>query len=336
MNEALARRKLLGILSGSWVAQGVYALVKLGVPDLMAAGPVPVAALAHQCGADPRALGRLLRALTMMGLFTQPAPGVYGLTPTTELLRADVPGSVRLNALMQGDQVFRSFAEIMHTMRTGRPAFEAVYGRPFYDYLGEDPEAAAVFHQSMADEQPPAALAACDLSWAKTVVDVGGGNGNLLARLLAEQPDLRAVLLELPEAVLAARSRLTEAGLAERVEFAEGSFFDGVPAGADAYLLARVLHNWNDEHALQVLTRVRAAVPPHGRVVVLEELLPEQETANRPGAGLVDLLMLVTQEGHDRTEAEYRELLVKAEFEIVAVRRADGSPTSGALEARPA
>jgi len=273
--------------------------------------------------------------MTMMGLFTQPAPGVYGLTATTELLRADVPGSVRLNALMQGDQVFRSFAEIMHTMRTGRPAFEAVYGRPFYDYLGEDPEAAAVFHQSMADEQLRELLAAGLPAAPATVVDVGGGNGNLLARLLVEQPDLRAVLSELPEAVLAARSRLTEAGLAERVEFAGGSFFDGVPAGADAYLLARVLHNWNDENALRILARVRAAVPPHGRLVVLEELLPEQETPNRPGAGLVDLLMLVTQEGHDRTEAEYRELLVKAGFEIVAVRRADGSPTSGALEARP-
>ncbi|MEU8004027.1 methyltransferase [Catellatospora sp. NPDC049111] len=330
MNEALARRKLLGILSGSWVAQGVYALVRLGVPDLMADGPVHVGDLAHRCGADPRALGRLLRALALMGLFTRPAPDTYGLTPTTELLRADVPGSVRLNALMQGDEVFRSFAEIMHTLRTGRPAFEAVYGRPFYDYLGDNPEAAAVFNESMGDQRPPEALATCDLSGARIVVDVGGGNGSLLVELLERHPELQGVLLELPDAAAAARAKLAEAGLAGRSACVEGSFFDGVPDGGDVYTLARVLHNWNDDNAIAILRRVHAALPPHGRVIVLEEFLPEEaDPAGRSAAGLVDLLMLVTLEGHDRTENEYRELLGKAGFEIVAAR-------TGVLEARVA
>ncbi|GAB4053700.1 methyltransferase [Catellatospora paridis] len=330
MNEALARRKLLGILSGSWVAQGVYALVRLGVPDLMADGPVHVGDLAHRCGADPRALGRLLRALALMGLFTRPAPDTYGLTPTTELLRADVPGSVRLNALMQGDEVFRSFAEIMHTLRTGRPAFEAVYGRPFYDYLGDNPEAAAVFNESMGDQRPPEALAGCDLSAARIVVDVGGGNGSLLVELLERHPDLQGVLLELPDAAAAARTRLAEAGLAGRSACVEGSFFDGVPDGGDVYTLARVLHNWNDDNAIAILRRVHAVLPPHGRVIVLEEFLPEEaDPAGRSAAGLVDLLMLVTLEGRDRTEHEYRELLGKAGFEIVEAR-------AGVMEARVA
>jgi hypothetical protein len=321
MNEALARRKLLGILSGTWVAQGVYALVKLGVPDLMADGPVHVGQLAHQCGADPRALGRLLRALALMGLFTQPAPDTYGLTPTTELLRADVPGSVRLNALMQGDEVFRSFAEITHTLRTGRPAFEAVYGRPFYDYLNDNPEAAAIFNASMGDQQPPAGLADCDLSWAGTVVDVGGGNGSLLITLLERHPHLHGVLLELTDAAVAARTRLAEAGLGDRSACVEGSFFDGVPPGGDAYTLARVLHNWNDDNAVAILRRVHEVLPPHGRVIVLEEFLPQTlDGAGRSAAGLVDLLMLVTQEGHDRTETEYRELLGKAGFTVLDAR----------------
>ncbi|MEV4412298.1 methyltransferase [Catellatospora sp. NPDC049609] len=331
MNESPARRKLLGILSGTWVAQGVYALVKLGVPDLMADGPVHVGQLAHACGADARALGRLLRALALLGLFTEPAPDTYGLTSTTELLRADVPGSVRLNALMQGDEVFRSFAEIVHTLRTGRPAFEAVYGRPFYDYLGDNPEAAAVFNESMGDQRPPAALTGCDLGWAGTVVDVGGGNGSLLIDVLTRFPQLRGVLMELPDAADAARARLAEAGLAERAECVAGSFFDGVPAGGDAYVLARVLHNWNDDNAVAVLRRVHAVLPPHGRVIVLEDFLPErgEPAPGRSAAGLVDLLMLVTQEGHDRTGSEYRELLVKAGFEVVEAR-------AGALEARAA
>ncbi|BCJ78176.1 methyltransferase [Catellatospora sp. IY07-71] len=330
MNESLARRKLLGILSGTWVAQGVYALVKLGVPDLMAAGPVHVGQLAHDCGADAAALRRLLRALALMGLFTEPEPDTFGLTATTELLRADVPGSVRLNALMQGDEVFRSFAEIVHTVRTGRPAFEAVYGRPFYDYLDDNPTAAAVFNESMGDQRPPDGLAGCDLTWADTVVDVGGGNGSLLIDVLTRHPALRGVLLELPDAAEAARLRLAEAGLAERSACVAGSFFDGVPAGGDAYVLARVLHNWNDDNALAILRQVHAVVPPHGRVIVLEELLPETvPAAGRSAAGLVDLLMLVTLEGRDRTEQEYRELLGKAGFEVVGAR-------PGVLEARAA
>ncbi|GAA1610816.1 methyltransferase [Catellatospora bangladeshensis] len=328
MNESLARRKLLGILSGTWVAQGVYALVKLGVPDLMADGPVHVGQLAHDCGADTAALRRLLRALALMGLFTEPEPDTFGLTPTTELLRADVPGSVRLNALMQGDEVFRSFAEIVHTLRTGRPAFEAVYGRPFYDYLDDNPEAAAVFNESMGDQRPPDGLAECDLTWAGTVVDVGGGNGSLLLDVLTRHPHLRGVLLELPDAAEAARARLAAAGLAERSSCVAGSFFDGVPEGGDAYVLARVLHNWNDDNAVAILRRVHAVLPPHGRVIVLEELLPESApAASRSAAGLVDLLMLVTLEGRDRTEAEYRELLGKAGFEVVESR-------DGVLEAR--
>lgn len=337
--ETLARKKLLGILAGSWVAQGVYALVKLGVPDQLADGPVKVERLAHACQADPRALERLLRALTLLGLFTQPEPGTFGLTPTTDLLRSDVPGSVHLNALMQGDEIFRSFAEIMHTMRTGRPAFEQVYGQPFYAYLDANPQAAHTFNESMGDQRPPAALSTCDLSWAGTVVDIGGGNGGLLIELLGASPQSRGVLLELPDAVRQAQLRLADAGVADRVECVEGTFFDPVPTGGDAYVLSRVLHNWNDENATRILRRVHAAMGPDSRLIVLEELLPpdnEAAGAGRAAAAMVDLLMLVTLEGCDRTEAEYRNLLVKNGFDVIAVRRADGSATNGVLEARRA
>lgn len=328
MSESPARKRLLGILAGSWVAQGLYALVTLGVPEALADGPRPVGQLADECGADAQALERLLRALALMGLFTQPSPGVFGLTSTTELLRGDVPGSVRLNALMQGDEIFRSFAEIMYTMRTGKPAFEKVYGSPFYAYLDANPTAAHTFNESMGDQRPPEALATCDLSTAGHVVDVGGGNGVLLAELLTARPHLRGTLLDLPDACRQARSRLADAGVAERAEVVEGSFFDGVPAGGDVYVLARVLHNWTDERAVDILHRVRAAMTPGARLIVLEELLPEQPTG-RSAAGLVDLLMLVTLEGRDRTAAEYRHLLASAGFTVTDVR-------DGVLEARPA
>lgn len=331
--SSLARRKLLGILSGGWLAQACYAVVKLGVPDLLAAGPRTADDLAAATGADTRALYRLLRALAGAGVLRQTGPRAFALSATGELLRSDAPGSTHLVALMHGEEVFRSFAEIMHTVRSGAPAFEKVYGRPFYDYLDDNPVVARTFNESMGGQPVPAGLSTCDLSGVGTLVDVGGGNGTLLTEALTAHPGLRGVLLERPDAVRAARARLAEAGLGDRVRLVEGSFFDAVPPGGDAYVLARVLHNWNDEHALEILRRVHAAMPPHARLVVLEELLPDAGSTG--GGGLVDLLMLVTLEGFDRTEAEYRELLVKAGFDILTVRHDTGQHASGVIEAMP-
>ena len=336
MSGSMHRRKLLGILSGSWIAQGCYALAKLGVPALLADGPRTADELAAATGADARALHRLLRALALAGLLRQTAPDTYALTATSELLRPDVPDSVHLNALMQGEEVFGSFAEIMYTMRTGRPAFEKVYGRPFYAYLDENPDAAEVFTASMGAQPVPAVLREVDWSGDGGVVDIGGGDGGLLAEILAGDSRLRGVLLERPDAVRAARKRLAGAGLAGRVEFVAGDFFRSVPAGGGVYLLARVLHNWDDEQALAILRRVRQAMATHARLVVVEEFLPEQVPAGGGGRGMVDLLMLVTLGGQDRTGAQYRDLLAGAGFDVLATRPGAGSPEVGLLEARPA
>lgn len=336
MNSVFARRKLLGILSGSWVAQACYAVAKLGLPDAMAAGPRPVAELAAECGADPRALNRLLRAMVSMGLFRQTAPRTYALTSVTELLRSDVPGSLRQMAVLDGEEVFRSFADIAHTVRTGEPAFESLYGEPFYAYLSGRPELAATFAEAMSSAQVSAALGLCDLTGVDRLVDVGGGSGGLLAAALVRYPELRGVLLELPESVRQAKATVTDAGVADRAELVEGDFFAAVPPGGDAYVLARVLHNWTDERAELILRRVRAAMAPGGRLIVLEQLLPEEDTEPGPGKGIVDLLMLVLLEGHDRAEAGYRSLLTRAGFEVRAVRHGTGPDADSMLEAVPA
>jgi hypothetical protein len=313
----LARRKLLGILASTWTAQAIYAVCKLGVPDLVAGGPATASALAAATGADEVALTRLLRALCGAGIFTQPEPGTFALTPSGELLRADVPGSVRLNALMQGDEIFRSFAEIMHTVAGNGPAFEKVYGTGFYDYLAQNPEAASTFVASMADEGVPAGLGELDLSDAETIVDVGGGDGGLLLSALSGHQ--RGILLELGPAVSRARERL--APLGDRVTLVEGSFFDRVPEKGDVYVLCRVLHNWNDENAGRILDRVKEAMPARGRLVVLEDFLDERS------GGPVDLLMLVTLEGRDRTAEEYQKLLERHGFTVTRTGQ-------GVLEAR--
>jgi hypothetical protein len=331
-SDGLARRRLLGILSGSWLAQACYAAVKLGLPDQLAAGPRTAADLAAATGAHARTLARLLRALASAGVLRHCGAGRFGLTPVGQLLRTGAPGSAVQTALMQGEEVFRSFAEIMHTVRTGEPAFEKVYGQPFYAYLDEHPAAARTFHDAMGGQPVPAVLSTCDLSGARSVVDVGGGDGALLARLLTDHPGMRGALVERPDALRQAGSRLSAAGLAQRVELLEGSFFDPLPAGRDIYVLARILHNWADARARHILDRVHEAMPPGGRLLVLEELLPA-EPDPAAGGGLVDLLMLVTLEGYDRTEDEYRQLLSEAGFEVRAARPGTGRGACGVLEA---
>ena len=332
--DSFARRKLLGILSGSWLAQACYAIVRLGVPDLLADGPRGSDDLAAAVGADRRALHRVLRALAAAGVLRQTGAREFALGAVGDLLRTDAPGSAHLVALMQGEEVFRAFGEIVHTVRTGAPAFEKVYGRPFYAYLDDNPEAARTFNESMGGQGVPAALGAVDLAHVGTLVDVGGGTGALLAEVLRAHPQCGGVLLERPDAIARARAALATDGLADRVRFVEGDFFTEVPAGGDAYVLARILHNWADERALAILRRVHAAMPPHARLVVLEELLPDGEAATgTPAAAvMVDLLMLVTLEGYDRTEAEYRELLAEAGFDVLTVHRVHGAG-SGAIEA---
>ncbi|HEY0636841.1 MAG TPA: methyltransferase [Pseudonocardiaceae bacterium] len=325
-----ARRKLFAILAGGVPGQCCYAVAKLGVPDLLAAGPRPVAELAAETGADPRALGRLLRGLVALGLFRPVPPDGYELTSVGELLRADVPGSLRQTAIMHGEVVYRAFAEIMHTVRTGRPAFEQAYGRPFYDYLADHPDVAETFAAAMGSEAAPAVLGEVDLSGVGTLVDVGGGDGGLLAEVLRRHPGLRGVLVELPDSVRAAGRRLAAAGLADRARLVAGDFFESVPGGGDVYVLARVLHNWTDERAALLLRRTAAAMRPGARLLVMEKLLPD--TIDTQGKASVDLLMLGLLEGRDRTEAEYVTLLDKAGLDVLRVRPASGA-AEGLIEA---
>ncbi len=330
------RRRLLGILSGTWTAQACYVLAKLGLPDRMAAGPCSAGDLASWATADPTALRRLLGALAGAGLLREPEPDTFALTPVTELLRSDVPGSTRQTAIMYGEEVFGSFGEILHTVRTGTPAFAARYGRPFYRYLADAPQRAEAFHAAMGGQPVPPTLSGVMLHGVRTVVDVGGGDGSLLATVLTRQPAARGILVELPEAARQARWRLAELGVLERVRIMEGSFFDTVPGGGDLYVLCRVLHNWTDQNALEILRLLHWHMPRGARLVVAETLLADpsiqdrQEASGTPGR-MVDLLMLVMLEGRDRTAAEYCNLLVSAGFQIIRVD--DSGPAEGVVEA---
>jgi hypothetical protein len=315
------RNVLFGILSSTWIAQACYAVTKLGVPDLLAAGPRSATDLAKEVDADERALYRVLRALATAGLLTESAGRMFALRRHGELLRSDVPGSLRPNSLIYGEEVIRSFTEIMYTLRTGRPAFDKVHGTSFYAYLDEHPEIDQIFTSAQGVLEVPPALAACDLTGVATLVDIGGGDGALLAEILQAHQAMRGVLVDRPEVIRQAKHRLD--GIGDRVEFIDADFFRFVPDNADAYVLSRVLHNWTDDKAAEILRTVRAAMPENGRLIILEDTVPDG--GQDRSASLVDLLMLVMMEGYDRTEAEYHELLTTSGFRVTATHRAPGA-----------
>jgi len=308
------------LLGGYLLGQAVMVAAELGIADHLAAGSVPVAALAPAVGADPDALYRLLRALAGEGVFTEAAPRAFALTPLAEPLRTDHPRSVRARArLFRQEWVWRPWGHLLEAVREGGVAFERVYGVPFFAYLGAHPDAAAVFDAAMTGGTGSRAglAAAYDFAPLGTVVDVGGGQGGLLAAVLRAHPHLRGVLFDQPQVVAGAAPVLRAAGVADRCEVVGGDFFAAVPAGGDAYLLSQILHDWDDARATALLRVLHQAARPGARVVAVERVLPPGD-APHP-AKLGDLNMLVLAGGRERTEAEFGALFAGASFELTRI-----------------
>ncbi|WP_067184079.1 methyltransferase [Microtetraspora niveoalba] len=285
------------------------AMAELGCADHLAAGPLSVTDLAARCDADATALGRVMRELAAMGVVRSVAPQMYELTGAGQVMRGDVPGSMRPAVRVMAEEGYwQALGLLPESVRRGRSVFVERHG-PYYDYLAARPDAAREFNDYMATRAAPieAALAASyDFSGVKTLVDVAGGKGHLLAAVLEAHPAVRGVLFDLEHVVEGARESLGTRGLADRCELVPGDFFAGVPA-ADAYLLASIIHNWNDEDALRILGNVREAMSADGRVLLLEMVLPDDDS---PHIGKeIDLRMLALFGGRERTRGEYAELL---------------------------
>ena len=316
-------------IMGFRATQMIHVAAKLGLADQLAAGPRPVEDLAAAVGAEPQALRRLLRALASLGIFAQDEAGGFALTPQAELLRSDVQGSLRDIALMYGeDWLWQAYGNMTHSVRTGAPAFTKTHGQPFYGYLHAHPRAAARFNAAMngfSSHETAAILEAYDFSDARSVVDIGGGHGALLAALLRAHAQLTGTLFDLPSVVAGAEATLSEMGIAERVRTVAGDFFDEAPAGADLYVMKSVLHNWDDADAQRILTTCGSAMAPDARLLVIERVVPE---GNAPAeAKLFDINMLVVAGGCERTELEYRRLFEAAGLAVVRVA-ATRSPMS--------
>jgi len=310
VKPADALRQMIG---GCLVSQLVYVVAKIGVADRLAAGPRTASELAAETDVHPQGLYRVLRALASLGVFIEDSEGRFALTEMAEPLRTDVRDSLHAFALLWGEVLWPSCGALLHSVRTGQPAFEHLHGMGVFEYLHQHPQSAEIFDQAMTNltrRLAPAVVAAYDFGSLSTLVDVGGGQGILLAAALRAHPGLRGILYDRPEVLASARRTLAGEGVLERCELVRGDFFTSVPEGGDAYLLKDVLHDWDDARAVTILGNCARAMTPNARLLVVERSLPEQ---NVPApAKLVDITMLAVTGGRERTESEYADLFGRA------------------------
>ena len=317
----------MAMITGDWVAASLHSAAVLGIADLLTAGPRTAEDLAQATQSDPDALRRLLRMLAAHGVFAEQEDARFAQTDLSTLLRAEAKGSLRSILLMYGSEVWRtSWDQVLHSIKTGKTAFSQVHGAELFEYMKRDREFARTFDRAMTDGSMRLAaeiVSAYDFSRFATIVDVGGGQGSLLSAILREAPAARGILVDLPHVVEAAHALVRERGVADRCQLIGGSFFESVPPGGDAYVMKWIIHDWGDEDATRILRVVRAAIPPTGRLVIFDRLLPERVAAGElvhQGNTLADLNMLVNVTGRERTEAEFRRLLAAGGFTLSSAR----------------
>ncbi|MFN7971056.1 MAG: methyltransferase [Acidobacteriota bacterium] len=326
--------QLLSLMRGFVVAKTIHVVATLGVADRLGGDPRPVDQLAQEVEANPDALFRMLRALSSVGLFEERTGRSFVLTKLGERLRAGVPGSLRNWFLTNGGPIYNAFGGAVHSARTGKPAFDLVYGMSFFDYLREHPDEGAIFNAAMHEftrQANSSLLASYDFRGVRHVVDVGGGGGALMLGLLEAHPDTSGTIFDLPHVVAEARTSPGISALGQRAQVVGGDFFAEIPPGADMYILAWILHDWDDERATAILQSCRRAITDGGRLLVLEAILPEGNGPHFSKFG--DIVMLVLFGSRERTQTEYGRLLEAAGFRITRVVPT-GSPRS-LIEAVP-
>jgi hypothetical protein len=308
---------MLQILGGGHVAGAVACLAQLGIPDLLEAGPKSAEELAREIGAHPRALYRLMRATACVGVLNEGPDGKFSQTPMSNVLRTKAQPSLRAFATMGGREWHgRGWSELEYCVRTGKQAPEKIYGAPVFRYLEQHPEEARIFNQAMTDLSEidsPAVAEAYDFSGIKTLADVGGGHGNLLATIMARNPEMKGTLCDLAYVVDGARNGPLKP-MMERTSMAACDIFASVPAGADAYIMKHIIHDWPDEGCVRILKACRKGVNLGGKLLVVDQvILPGNEFA--PGKFL-DLQMLIFPGGCERTEEQFRELFEAAGWRL--------------------
>ena len=311
---------LINLTAGKWVSQAMAVAAELGIPEVLKDRPRTAGEIARTVTASEDGIYRLLRALGSVGLVAETGKRRFRLTPLGRLLRVGSSEGLGGYARFTGhESTWRPWGDLAHSVRTGAPAFDHVFGMPIFEYFAKMPEPAAVFDAAMTSIstwEARAVVAAYDFSKIKTLVDVAGGHGLMLATVLKANKRMRGILFDLPHVTAGAASLLESAGVADRCQIVSGDFFtSSLPEGGDAYVMKHIIHDWDDERATQILRNCHRAMPPGGKVLIVDAVIP-------PGNGahfgkLLDLEMLVlTPRGRERTQTEFRDLLKRAGFKL--------------------
>ena len=313
---------LFGMVVGLWISQTVGTLARLGIPDAVAAGAATAEAVAQQLSFDADSTFRLMRGGAAAGIFLRPDEKTFVLTPMGELLRSDVPGSLRSFLDVQtAPGHWLSWARLDGTVRSGKAQVEEALGSDIWTYFSQNPGELRTFAEAMTGLSiglVGAVLAAHDFGAVQRVIDVGGSQGVFLAGVLNQQPAAKGVLFDLPQVIAEADESLRRAGVADRVERVGGNFFESVPEGGDLYLLKHILHDWDDAACIEILRNCGAAMAPGGKVAVAEMVIGGYGDPPGP-AVFLDLNMMVLQPGRERTVEEFAALFAAAGLELSRV-----------------
>jgi hypothetical protein len=309
---------MMQLIAGFWISRCIYIAAKLGIADLVKNEPKTAAELAAACGAHPFSLFRVLRGLAAVGIFTQDDKNRFGITPLSETLRADVPGSLRAFAMTElGEEHYPAWGDLLHSVRTGGIAFDHTFGMDVWKYFAEHPDNARIFNDAMSGmtaQANEALHAAYDFAGINTLVDIGGGHGGLLTSILKRNAQMRGILFDSLQVIDGARQSVQVSGVAQRCELVGGNFFESVPSGGDAHILKWIIHDWDDEKSSVILRNSHHALAENGKLILVEAVVP-------PGSQLhfskfMDLNMLVMTGGRERTEEEFRRLYETSGFRL--------------------
>ncbi|MBA2731981.1 MAG: methyltransferase [Acidobacteria bacterium] len=302
---------LMQMLFGALMQRSIGVVAKLGIADLLAEKPQTADELAAQTQTHAPSLYRVLRTLASAGVFAEIADQKFELTPIAALLRKGALNSIRdFAVMMDEDWIWQAWGALAYSVKTGGVAHEKVQGMSSFEFFQQNKEAGRVFNSAMTNFTRavlPAVVEAYDFSGVGKLVDIAGGHGLLLAGILKANPQTQGVLFDLPFVIEGAGELLAKEGVSDRVELAPGDFFESIPAGADAYMMKHIIHDWDNEHSIKILQNVRSAMNENGKILIIEMVVPE---GNEPSpAKALDLLMLVMEGGRERTRDEYQRLL---------------------------
>lgn len=307
--------------TGYWLSQAIYVAAKLGIADLLKDGSKSCAELAVAASVDGRSLFRLMRALSSVGIFVALPNDRFALSNVGRELRSDVPGSQRAIAITLGEIHYQAWGKLLHSVQTGYPAFDNAFGTGLFEYLQNNAEAANTFHEGMTDVASMVAYAvlmAYDFSGISSMVDIGGGEGAFLRKILELHPEIDGTVFDLEPALKKAQHP-NGTTFRSGCSAVAGNFFESVPEGADAYIMSDVIHDWNDDQCVTILKNCRKAMSKKGRVLVVEMVVPEGDA--QCFSKLLDVNMLVMTKGQERTRSEYNALFDAAGYKLTRIFR---------------